>query len=115
MSVRVAHNWQKPPATRSHQWQTSVPSSWQNPVERVPYSWQPTKPEATAVATEATDQTDLLPTSCVGMTELLRCDMQWPPVVAPQSGRGGGIVKSVADPLGAQASAAFDEQVQEAC
>jgi hypothetical protein len=44
------------------------------------------------------------------MTKLVRRDMQWLPVVAAQPGRGGGVVESVAEPVGAQASAAFDEQ-----
>src|ERR1700687_2016462 len=44
------------------------------------------------------------------MTELGRRDMQWLPVVAAQPGGGGGVVESVAEPVGAQASAAFGEQ-----
>ncbi|HWO64207.1 MAG TPA: hypothetical protein VNO31_29665 [Umezawaea sp.] len=44
------------------------------------------------------------------MPELVGGDVQGVPVVAAQSCRAGCVVESVAQPVGAQAAAAVDEQ-----
>jgi hypothetical protein len=46
----------------------------------------------------------------VGVPELVGGDVQGVPVVAAQSCRAGCVVESVAQPVGAQAAAAVDEQ-----